>query len=212
MHKSLFYQLPICNLFTQHVNYLHGETPLVNYGSRSCISFIAKQQPINTLFIYCSLLYCKHCFPHHIFNPLWSAKPVGLTTSLFSWGKVSFVLCAGSTLPTSHSLTSSFWRHCQSRRHQQFSGAVVEERQMQHLQKRLSSPPGSINLGFILRENLLLCIITTLCLGYPTQTSSSFLAPLPGRRSTSGRGVLSHTIFYFVFSFAFFLFCLLSYI
>ena len=112
MHKSLFYQLPICNLFTQHVIYLHGETPLVNYGSRSCISFIAKQQSINTLFIYCSLLYCKHCFPHHTFNPLWSAKPVGLTTSLFSWGKVSFVLCAGSTLPTSHSLTSNFWRRC----------------------------------------------------------------------------------------------------
>ena len=102
MHKSLFYQLPICNLFTQHVIYLHGETPLVNYGSRSCISFIAKQQSTNTLFIYCSLLYCKHCFPHHTFNPLWSAKPVGLTTSLFSWGKVSFVLCADSTLPTSH--------------------------------------------------------------------------------------------------------------
>ena len=111
MHKSLFYQLPLCNLFTQHVIYLHGETPLVNYGSRSYISFIAKQQPINTLFIYCSLLYCKHCFPHHTFNPLWSAKPVGLTTSLFSWGKVSFVLCAGSTLPTSHlpqQLPSSF--------------------------------------------------------------------------------------------------------
>ena len=49
MHKSLFYQLPICNLFTQHVIYLHGETPLVNYGSRSCISFIAKQQSTNTL-------------------------------------------------------------------------------------------------------------------------------------------------------------------
>ena len=108
MHKSLFYQLPICNLFTQHVIYLHGETPLVNYGSRSCISFIAKQQSTNTLFIYCSLFYCKHCFPHHTFNPLWLAKLVGLTTSLFSWGKVSFVLCAGSTLPTSHSLTNSF--------------------------------------------------------------------------------------------------------
>ena len=81
---------------------------LVNYGSWSCISFIAKQQSTNTLFIYCSLLYCKLYFPHHIFNPLWSAKLVGLTTSLFSWGKVSFVLCVGFTLPTSHSLTNSF--------------------------------------------------------------------------------------------------------
>ena len=156
MHKSLFYQLPICNLFTQHVIYLHGETPLVNYGSRSCISFIAKQQSINTLFIYCSLLSRKHYFPHHTFNPLWSAKPVGLTMSLFSWGKVSFVLCAGSTLPTSHlpqQLPAVFWRSC----HQSVFCRRCEERQKQHLQKRLPSPTGSINLGFILRENLLLC-------------------------------------------------------
>ena len=36
MHKSLFYQLPICNLFPQHVIYLLwiGETPLVNCGPR----------------------------------------------------------------------------------------------------------------------------------------------------------------------------------
>jgi len=45
-----------------------------------------------------------------------------------------------------------------------------------------------------------------LALGVITQHTSSFLAPLPGRRSTSARGVLTHTIFYFVFSFACFLF------
>ena len=133
------------------------------------------------------------------------SKTGGITTSLFSWGKVSFVLCAGSTLPTSYSFINSSPAPS-SRRHQQFSGAVVEERQMQHLHKRLPSPPDSINLGFILGGNSLLCIIITLSLGYPTQTSSSFLAPLPGRRSTSARGVLSHTIFYFVCSFACFLF------
>jgi hypothetical protein len=32
---SLFCQLPNYNLFTQHVIYLYGETPLVNYGPRS---------------------------------------------------------------------------------------------------------------------------------------------------------------------------------
>jgi hypothetical protein len=36
MH-SLFCQLPNYNLFTQHVIYLYGETPLVNYGPRSII-------------------------------------------------------------------------------------------------------------------------------------------------------------------------------
>jgi hypothetical protein len=36
MH-SLFFQLPNCNLFTQHVIYLYGETPLVNCGSQSIL-------------------------------------------------------------------------------------------------------------------------------------------------------------------------------
>jgi hypothetical protein len=34
---SLFCQLPNCNLFTQHVIYLYGETPLVNCGPRSIL-------------------------------------------------------------------------------------------------------------------------------------------------------------------------------
>jgi hypothetical protein len=39
---SLFYQLPNCNLFTQHVDYLfYGETPLVNCGPRSNFLYIA---------------------------------------------------------------------------------------------------------------------------------------------------------------------------
>jgi hypothetical protein len=32
---SLLCQLPNYNLFTQHVIYIYGETPLVNYGPRS---------------------------------------------------------------------------------------------------------------------------------------------------------------------------------
>jgi hypothetical protein len=34
---SLFCQLPNCNLFTQHVIYLYGETPLVNCEPRSIL-------------------------------------------------------------------------------------------------------------------------------------------------------------------------------
>jgi hypothetical protein len=36
-----FYQLPNCNLFTQHVLFIYGETPLVNYGPRSYFHHIA---------------------------------------------------------------------------------------------------------------------------------------------------------------------------
>jgi hypothetical protein len=55
MH-SLFCQLPNCNLFTQHVIYLYGETPLVNCGPRSIL-----------LHLYYHLLqalftFCKHYF------------------------------------------------------------------------------------------------------------------------------------------------------
>jgi hypothetical protein len=39
MH-SLFCQLPNCNLFTQHVIYLYGETPLVKCGPRSILLHI----------------------------------------------------------------------------------------------------------------------------------------------------------------------------
>jgi hypothetical protein len=46
MH-SLFCQLPNYNLFTHHVIYLYGETPLVNCGPRSI------------LYIYITI-YCKH--------------------------------------------------------------------------------------------------------------------------------------------------------
>jgi hypothetical protein len=38
---SLFYQLPNCNLFTQHVLFYLGETPLVNCGPRSYFHYIA---------------------------------------------------------------------------------------------------------------------------------------------------------------------------
>jgi hypothetical protein len=53
MH-SLFYQLPNCNLFTQHVIYLYGETPLVNYGPWSIL-----------LHLYYHLLQAPFTFRKH---------------------------------------------------------------------------------------------------------------------------------------------------
>jgi hypothetical protein len=75
MH-SLFCQLPNCNLFTQHVIYLYGETPLVNCGPRSIL--------LHLYYIYCKhcllsasiilLIANKHLFPHYTSNPLFSAN------------------------------------------------------------------------------------------------------------------------------------------
>jgi hypothetical protein len=71
-----------------------------------------------------------------------------------------------------------------------------------------------INLGFLLKENLLLCS-SYLPLGVPNWAviyintalqSSCFLAPLPGRKKTSARGVShAHPLLCFLYFFTLFL-------
>jgi hypothetical protein len=68
-----------CNLFTQHVIYLYGETPLVNCGPRS-ILLHSYYCLLSTSIIY--FLANKYLLPHDTFNPLFTAKLVRLTTSL----------------------------------------------------------------------------------------------------------------------------------
>jgi hypothetical protein len=88
MH-SLFCQLPNCNLFTQHVIYLYGETPLVNCGPR--------------LFFY---IHITVYFPHALFTFLQTNTyyhPIRLILCLqqtseidnltASWGKVLWFCC-----------------------------------------------------------------------------------------------------------------------
>src|SRR4051795_10428196 len=65
-----------------------GETPLVNCGPRSFfLIFLYNLLPV--------LLLQTILFPFDIINPLFSARPVGLTTSLSSWGRVIWLCCAG---------------------------------------------------------------------------------------------------------------------
>jgi hypothetical protein len=71
-----------------------------------------------------------------------------------------------------------------------------------NLQKWFLSPTGQLNLGLILRENLPLCS-SYLPLGVPNWAVSTaikqlFLAPLPGRKRISARGVSRFQSFYFV--------------
>src|SRR5215213_1222171 len=108
------------------------------------------------LFFTSHTIYCNTCFTvflqtiifHTIRLILCYSKPVRLTTSLFRWGKVLGLCCAGSTLaPESLLLRRITFRH-----HQPSTCFLA--------------PPGSINLGFFLRENLLLCA-SYLPLGVP---------------------------------------------
>jgi hypothetical protein len=92
---SLFCQLLNCNLFTQHVIYPYGETPLVNCGPRS-ILLHSYYCLLSTSIIY--FLVNKHLLPHDTFNHLF-------TVNWWDWqrhcklGQSTLVmLCAGSTL------------------------------------------------------------------------------------------------------------------
>src|SRR4051794_17121915 len=75
--------------------YLYGETPLVDCGPRSYFPYC--QINHHKSFVYFLAIYFSATILHPLdkFNPLCSAKPVSLTTSLNSWGKVICCLCAG---------------------------------------------------------------------------------------------------------------------
>ena len=186
-HALFICQLPNCNLFTQHVIYLIGETPLVNCGPRSILLHL-KYNLLQYLF-YCFL---QTIIIHTIHLILCYSKPVRLTTSLFRWGKVLWLCCAGSTLAPE----SLVLRRTTSRRHQPSTCFLA--------------PPGSINLGFFLRENLPL-YASHLPLGVPNGRvlyayQALFLAPLPGRSRHAARGVSTSQSLYFVFVLLYFIY------
>src|SRR5215203_1220057 len=124
-----------------------GETPLVNCGPRS---YSLHRIQSAAIVLYCFL---QTIIIHTIHLILCYSKPVRLTTSLFRWGKVLWLCCAGSTLAPE----SLVLRRTTSRRHQPSTCFLA--------------PPGSINLGFFLRENLLLCA-SYLPLGVPNERVS----------------------------------------
>jgi hypothetical protein len=145
---SLFCQLPNYNLFTQHVIYLYGETPLVNCGSSPlfyiCITIYRKHYLLSASIIY--FIGNKRLFPHHTFNPLFSINRWDWQPHCKLGQGILVVLCAGSTLPLT--LTP---------RHQRLLLASLPKLASNNLREWFLSPTGRLNLGFILRENLLLC-------------------------------------------------------
>jgi hypothetical protein len=91
----LFFQFPNCNLFTQHVIYLFGETPLVNYGPRSIL-----------LHLYYCLLQTLFTFHKHYFSSpqtniffhtirliLCFQQTSEIDNLTVSWGKVVWLCC-----------------------------------------------------------------------------------------------------------------------
>jgi hypothetical protein len=92
---SLFYQLPNCNLFTKHVIYLYGETPLVNCGPRSILLHSYYRLLLHALFTFSQTTIFYHTI--HLILCLQQMGEIDNLT--VSWGKVLWLcLCAGSTL------------------------------------------------------------------------------------------------------------------
>jgi hypothetical protein len=159
---SLFCQLPNYNLFTQHVIYLYGETPLVNCGSRSillhsyyCLLF--------TSIIY--FLTNNYLLPHDTFNPLFTANQWDWQPHCKLGQSALVVLCVGFTLllVQSYALDKTPYINC-----------------LEQSPSQLASTFGSwfflllvrLNLGFILREDLPLCS-SYLPLGVPKWAAST---------------------------------------
>ena len=126
------------------------------------------------------LFSANNHLPHNTVNPLLqqAGEIDNLTVSL---GQSTWLCCAGSTLAPE----SLVLRRTTSRRHQPSTCFLA--------------PPGSINLGFFLRENLPL-YASHLPLGVPNGRvlyayQDCFLAPLPERSRHAARGVSTSNLF-----------------
>jgi hypothetical protein len=104
------------------------------------------------------------------------------------------VLCAGSTLLLASKLCP---RH--------FPSAVnkflvsLPKSASNNLRKWFLSPTGRLNFGFIIEGKLTVVLITPYSWGSQlVYAPTSFLAPLPGRKRISAKGVSHFQSFYFV--------------
>jgi hypothetical protein len=94
MH-SLFCQLPNYNLFTQHVIYLYGETPLVNCGPRSILLHVYYHL-LQALFTFCKHYFTSpkiNTFFHTIRLILCFQQTSEIDNLTVSWGKVFWLCC-----------------------------------------------------------------------------------------------------------------------
>jgi hypothetical protein len=87
---SLFCRLPNCNLFTQHVIYLYGETPLVNRGPQSILLHIY----ITVYFLQALFTFLQiNIYYHTICLILYLQQTSEVDNLTASWGKVLWLCC-----------------------------------------------------------------------------------------------------------------------
>jgi hypothetical protein len=93
---SLFYQLPNCNLFTQHVLFILWRDTASELWTP--VLFPSYCYHLFTLLALFTLLTYFHYFPLDTLIPFISSKPVRLTTSSQVGNKVLGCVCAGYAL------------------------------------------------------------------------------------------------------------------
>ena len=178
-HALTICQLPSCNLFTQHVSYLlWRDTTSELWTPVHSFTLIKPPQTANCFFFH-SLQFNTH-FPHHTFNPLFSA-------SRWDWQPHCFV---GA-------------KYCDCVVCRFHVGDRVAPREPPTTFWRVAAPTGSITLVSYWGKT---CCWTAsfLPLGVSQRTCDSryqalFLVPLPGRQQSSARGVSRFQSLYFVF-------------
>ena len=112
MHVSVFYQLPICNLFTQHVIYLLWRDTTSELWTPVLFSILIKH-PQAIMFTFCNYFSANIIF-HSIRLILCASKTGEIDNLTESLGQsILIVLCAGSRLLlTSRRHQLFFWRCC----------------------------------------------------------------------------------------------------
>jgi hypothetical protein len=138
MYKSLFYQLLICNLFTQHVKYLLRRDTSSELWT-PVLFFTLLNQPQSSSVYFLQFYFTANISFHSIQLILCFQQTGEIDNLTVSWGKVFWLCC-----DRFHIVADAGSAPCQ----------IVSR---QHLRKRLSSPTGRLNLGFLLRETLLVC-------------------------------------------------------
>jgi hypothetical protein len=188
---SLFYQLPNCNLFTQHVIYLYGETPLVNCGPRSIL--------LNSYYcyFYSSNIYFlanKYLLPYDTLYPLFSANRWDWQPHCKLGQSILVVLCAGSTL--SAGATQVYWRRAKSASN--------------NLRELVLSPTGRLNFVFTTEGKLTDVLFTPSSWGSQLarqhRRTNKFSSTVTGEKEDFCKGSISLPIFLLCYCFAYFLY------
>jgi hypothetical protein len=146
---SLFYQLPNCNLFTQHVLFILWRDTTSELWIP--VLFPSYCYHLFTLLALFTLLTYYYCFPLDTLIPFVSSKPVRLTTSSQVGNEVlGCVVCRFRVAASKQSLDEAPYINCPK----------LSQASKHHLQSFVSPLQERLNLGFLTKGKPAAILIT----------------------------------------------------